>query len=72
MTLQQIIKLALIHALQRNEWIQARAAAELGISSRVISYKIRQFGIQHPSRQTWRARNGGRGGHRLPKVEVER
>jgi transcriptional regulator with GAF, ATPase, and Fis domain len=33
------------------EWIQKEAARLLGLSSRVLNYKIKQFGITHP---TWK------------------
>ncbi|MEN8262270.1 MAG: nif-specific transcriptional activator NifA [Nitrospirota bacterium] len=35
-------------AMQRNGWVQARAARELGISQRQIGYKIKKFGIVPP------------------------
>ena len=34
-------------ALQRSSWVQKDAARLLGISSRVLNYKIRQFGFTH-------------------------
>ena len=42
---EQILK-----ALRDNNWVQKRAADALGISGRVIHYKIRKYGIQIPSR----------------------
>ncbi|HHO76802.1 MAG TPA: sigma-54-dependent Fis family transcriptional regulator, partial [Deltaproteobacteria bacterium] len=38
----------LLDALQKNDWIQKDAASSLGISKRVIHYKIRKYGITHP------------------------
>jgi Nif-specific regulatory protein len=35
-------------AMQRNGWVQARAARELGISQRQIGYKIKKYGIITP------------------------
>ncbi|HDZ84496.1 MAG TPA: AAA family ATPase, partial [Nitrospirae bacterium] len=35
-------------AMQRNGWVQARAARELGISQRQIGYKIKKYGIVPP------------------------
>ena len=32
-------------ALEQNEWVQAYAAEKLGISERVMSYKIKKYGI---------------------------
>ena len=38
----------ILDALKRNDWIQKDAAETLGISKRVIHYKIRKYGITHP------------------------
>jgi len=38
----------IIHALERSNWIQKDAAKLLGISKRVIHYKIKKYGIKHP------------------------
>ncbi|MBC8412154.1 MAG: nif-specific transcriptional activator NifA [Nitrospira sp.] len=35
-------------AMQRNGWVQARAARELGITQRQIGYKIKKYGIIMP------------------------
>ena len=35
-------------AMQRNGWVQARAARELGISQRQIGYRIKKYGIVPP------------------------
>ena len=35
-------------ALQRCSWVQKDAARLLGISTRVLNYKVRQFGFTHP------------------------
>ncbi len=40
-----------VQALERCGWVQKDAARLLGLSSRVLNYKIRTFGITHP---TWR------------------
>ena len=32
-------------ALEQNEWVQAYAAEKLGISERVMSYKMKKYGI---------------------------
>jgi len=37
-------------ALEQNEWVQAYAAKELGISERVMSYKIKKYGIVKKSK----------------------
>jgi two-component system response regulator HydG len=38
----------ILDALKKNDWIQKNAADTLGISKRVIHYKIRKYGITHP------------------------
>ena len=38
----------ILDALKKNDWIQKEAATALGISKRVIHYKIRKYGITHP------------------------
>ncbi|MGO9411565.1 MAG: sigma-54-dependent transcriptional regulator [Spirochaetia bacterium] len=35
-------------ALQRSSWVQKDAAGLLGISTRVLNYKVRQLGFTHP------------------------
>jgi transcriptional regulator with GAF, ATPase, and Fis domain len=37
-----------LYALNKNDWVQKDAADTLGISKRVIHYKIRKYGITHP------------------------
>ena len=38
----------IVQALERCEWVQKEAASLLGVSSRVLNYKIKRFGITHP------------------------
>jgi DNA-binding NtrC family response regulator len=38
----------ILDALRKNDWIQKEAALSLGISKRVIHYKIMKYGITHP------------------------
>ncbi|MEA2101691.1 MAG: sigma-54 dependent transcriptional regulator [Thermodesulfobacteriota bacterium] len=38
----------IIEALEANDWIQKDAAGQLGISKRVMHYKIQKHGITHP------------------------
>ena len=38
----------ILKALRKNDWIQKEAANSLGISKRVIHYKIKKYGITHP------------------------
>jgi transcriptional regulator with GAF, ATPase, and Fis domain len=35
-------------ALDESLWIQKEAAARLGITPRILNYKIKKFGITHP------------------------
>ncbi len=42
----------ILQALSMRGWVQKEAAALLGLSTRVLNYKIKQFGITHPS---WKA-----------------
>jgi transcriptional regulator of acetoin/glycerol metabolism len=44
-TLHEIELDALVTALRRHRWVQKAAAQELGISPRVMNYKVREFQI---------------------------
>lgn len=46
--LKELEKEAVLEALEKTNYIQKDAAKLLGISKRVIHYKIQQFGIKHP------------------------
>ncbi|MBC8555600.1 MAG: helix-turn-helix domain-containing protein [Nitrospira sp.] len=39
-------KQMIIHALQDNDWVMARAAREIGITERMIGYKIKKYDIK--------------------------
>ncbi len=41
----------ILQALSMNGWVQKEAARVLGLSTRVLNYKIKQFSITHP---TWK------------------
>jgi DNA-binding NtrC family response regulator len=41
----------LVQALSMNGWVQKEAAKLLGLSTRVLNYKVKHFGITHP---TWK------------------
>ncbi len=47
LNLEQLEKSALLEALKRSNWIQKEAAKLLGISSRVMNYKVHKHGITH-------------------------
>ena len=46
--LKDLEKEAVLEALEKTDYVQKDAAKLLGISKRVIHYKIQQFGIKHP------------------------
>lgn len=46
--LDDLEKQAIMEALKMNSWIQKDAASFLGISSRVINYKIQKYDIKNP------------------------
>jgi two-component system response regulator AtoC len=45
----EVEKDMILQALDLAGWVQKEAARLLGLSSRVLNYKIKQFGITHPS-----------------------
>ena len=44
--IKDIEREAILEALEGCEWIQARAARKLGITERMIGYKIKKYGIR--------------------------
>ncbi|PLX40846.1 MAG: sigma-54-dependent Fis family transcriptional regulator [Deltaproteobacteria bacterium] len=44
--LEDVEKREVIHALERNKWIQSRAAKELGITVRQLGYRIKKFHLE--------------------------
>jgi len=46
-----------LRALRECNWVQKKAAQKLGISPRVMNYKIQKFAISHPR---WRKNKGHR------------
>ncbi|MFQ5877288.1 MAG: sigma-54-dependent transcriptional regulator [Acidobacteriota bacterium] len=47
LNLEQLERTALLEALKRSNWVQKEAARLLGISSRVMNYKVHKHGITH-------------------------
>jgi DNA-binding NtrC family response regulator len=47
LNLEALEKAALMEALKRSNWIQKEAAKLLGVSSRVMNYKVHKHGITH-------------------------
>lgn len=44
--INEIEREEIIHALRGCEWVMARAARKLGITERMIGYKIKKYGIR--------------------------
>ena len=44
--IEELEKAEIIRALKESNWIMARAAKTLGITERMIGYKIRKYGIR--------------------------
>lgn len=44
--IEEIEKGELLRALAECSWVMARAAKKLGITERIISYKIKKYGIK--------------------------
>jgi DNA-binding NtrC family response regulator len=47
LNLESLEKTALLEALKRSNWVQKEAAKLLGVSSRVMNYKVHKHGITH-------------------------
>ncbi len=45
-SLTEMEKRGIVAALQRNNWIQSRAARDLGISLRQMGYRVKKFGLE--------------------------
>lgn len=45
-SLQDMEKNEILEALERNDWVQSRAAAELGISPRQMRYRVKKFELE--------------------------
>ncbi|WP_028574278.1 sigma-54-dependent Fis family transcriptional regulator [Desulfonatronovibrio hydrogenovorans] len=45
-TLEHVEKKEILSALERNSWIQSRAARDLGITQRQMGYKVLKFGLK--------------------------
>jgi len=46
---EEMEKDLLLQALSMSGWVQKEAAKLLGLSTRVLNYKVKHFGIKHPS-----------------------
>jgi len=46
--IEDIEKSSILDALEKSDWIQAKAAKMLGITPRQIGYKIKKYGISAP------------------------
>jgi DNA-binding NtrC family response regulator len=47
-TLREMEKALLLETLKMCNWVQKDAAAMLGISKRVMNYKVKQYNLSHP------------------------
>ena len=45
-SIEQFEKDAIYDALEESNWVMARAARKLGITERMIGYKIKKYGIK--------------------------
>ncbi len=57
MPLDDLEKMVILEALRMNDWVQKDAARFLGVSSRVMNYKIQKYEITHPRWNRNRAPN---------------
>jgi Nif-specific regulatory protein len=55
--IEELEKEAIISALKECNWVMARAAKSLGITERMIGYKIRKYGIRKKEVR-WIVENG--------------
>jgi Nif-specific regulatory protein len=53
--IQELEKEEIVRALDACNWVMARAAKKLGITERMIGYKVRKYGIQRGDVQLGRA-----------------
>jgi Nif-specific regulatory protein len=44
--IKDIEKEAILNALKECNWVQAKAAKKLGITERMIGYKVKKYGIK--------------------------
>ncbi len=45
-SIKEIERKEIINALKESNWIMTRAALKLGITNRIIGYKIKKYGIR--------------------------
>lgn len=48
--IRQMEREEILHALQECEWVMARASRRLGITDRMISHKIKKYGIRREAK----------------------
>lgn len=44
--IQELEKEAILSALEESNWVMARAAKKLGITERMIGYKVKKYGMR--------------------------
>jgi Nif-specific regulatory protein len=50
-SVEQFERAAIFNALKESNWVMARAARKLGITERMIGYKIKKYGIERLEKQ---------------------
>lgn len=55
-TIAEVEKKLIMKTLKETSWVQSRAAKKLGISPRMLSYKIKKYGITIKPKQRRRER----------------
>ncbi|HMC82597.1 MAG TPA: sigma-54 dependent transcriptional regulator [Candidatus Polarisedimenticolia bacterium] len=59
MELEELEREAIRQALERANWVQRKAAESLGVSSRVMNYKIRKYNFRNPRWRRYRSPESG-------------
>ncbi|HSW64250.1 MAG TPA: helix-turn-helix domain-containing protein [Dissulfurispiraceae bacterium] len=55
---REIEREEILRALQECEWVMARASRRLGITERMIGYKIKKYGIRREAQAEGSTRDG--------------
>jgi Nif-specific regulatory protein len=50
-SLKEIERRGVISALEKNNWVQSRAARDLGITLRQMGYRVRKYGLEEMLKQ---------------------
>ena len=66
-SVEQFEKDAIFNALKESNWVMARAARKLGITDRMIGYKIKKYGIKRGEER----QESGSGDHMIQSTEKQ-